>query len=178
MYLYQIMFTKCLSTIQHCLSIKLAYLTHTHTPDSQCTATAASTTTATTTYKLEIAAHAIVLMLVSPNSACWCVATLAKKFWCVAGCNNLACMGSPRASYTIHVPTYLCTCIYREGYLSLYLYLSLYIYIYTHIYVHLSIYIRFYAGWAYRVTSQSLPCTASTACHWQVWFASYWFDSL
>ena len=37
--------------------------THTHTPDSQCTATAASTTTATTTYKLEIAAHAIVLML-------------------------------------------------------------------------------------------------------------------
>ena len=39
------------------------HIWHTHTPDSQCTATAASTTTATTTYKLEIAAHAIVLML-------------------------------------------------------------------------------------------------------------------
>ena len=38
-------------------------ISDTHTPDSQCTATAASTTTTTTTYKLEIAAHAIVLML-------------------------------------------------------------------------------------------------------------------
>ena len=29
---------------------------------------------------LEAAVHAIVLMLVSPNSARWCVTTLAKKF--------------------------------------------------------------------------------------------------
>ena len=45
-------------------------------------------------------------------------------------------------------------------------------------YMYIYIYICLYAGWAYRVTSQSLSCTASTACHWQVGFASYRFDSL
>ena len=41
----------------------VAYLTHTHQTANAQHATTATTTTATTTYKLEIAAHAIVLKL-------------------------------------------------------------------------------------------------------------------
>ena len=116
--------------------------------------------------------HAIVLILVSPNSARWCVATPAKKIWSVAGCNNLACMGSPIGHHIPYIYLYICVHVYTEKDISLSISLSVYIYTYIYVYV----YIYLYAGWAYRVTPHSIPgYPASTACHWQVVRPMVWF---
>ena len=93
---------------------------------------------------LEAAVHAIVLMLVSPNSACWCVATLAKKFWCFAGYNNLACMGSPIGHHIPYMYLHICVHVYTEKDISLSISISLCIYIYIHIYMYMYIYIFVY----------------------------------
>ena len=78
---------------------------------------------------------------VSPNSARWCVATLAKKFWCCrmqqSGMHGVTYIG-PHIPY---IYLYIYVYMYIQRRISLSLSLSVYTYIYIHIYIYVYVYI-------------------------------------
>ena len=140
MCLYQIMFTQCPSTIRHCFSIKLAYLTHTHTRQPM-HSNSSFDNNGNNNIQAWDCSSCHRFNAVSPNSARWCVATLAKKFWCCrmqqSGMHGVTYIG-PHIPY---IYLYIYVYMYIQRRISLSLSLSVYTYIYIHIYIYVYIYI-------------------------------------